>query len=103
AACGIVSLEKMVCRLAEDHERARRLGEACKNVPGMSPLPVPTNIVMVDTERPADEWQHKLEEVGVQCFSFAPHRLRFVTHRDVGDDEVSFAIEKISELGREFG
>jgi threonine aldolase len=98
AACGIVALNSMVDRLAEDHARAARLAEACGGIPGLRPLPTKTNIVIVQTEKPAREWHQKLEAGGVRCFPFGPDRLRFVTHRDVGDAEVSFAISVIAGL-----
>ncbi|MEX2245006.1 MAG: GntG family PLP-dependent aldolase [Fimbriimonadaceae bacterium] len=98
AACGIVALNTMVERLAEDHARAARLAEACAGVPGLRPLPTKTNIVIVQTEKPAREWHQRLEAKGVRCFPFGPDRLRFVTHKDVGDAEVEHAIGVIAEL-----
>ena len=101
AACGIVALETMVDRLADDHARAKRLAEACASLPGLSPLPAPTNMVIVQTEAPAKSWQERLEANGVRCFSVDPHRLRFVTHKDVGDAEITSAIDAIASLAPE--
>src|SRR6478672_9562263 len=54
AAAGIVALEQMVDRLAEDHANARRLAEGLAQLPGLEvdPDEVETNIVMVQV---ADE------------------------------------------------
>src|SRR2546426_10635423 len=53
AAAGIVSLERMVDRLAEDHANARRLGEGLAKLPGLRVdlASVQTNIVIVRLER----------------------------------------------------
>lgn len=102
AACGIVSLSTMVDRLAEDHSRAKRMEDACSELTGLTPLRAQTNILMVDTEKPADDWSDTLEERGVRCFPVGPNRIRFVTHRDVNDEQVSFAIDAISTLSGEF-
>ena len=101
AACGIVSLTSMVDRLAEDHAKAKRLQEACEEIHGLSPLHSMTNILMIDTERPATEWVERLEEKGVRCSAFAPNRIRFVTHRDVSDEEIGYAIDALSTLSDE--
>lgn len=98
AACGIVSLEKMIDRLADDHRRAKVLGEHCSGLPGLAPLKVETNIVMVDTDRPAEEWCANLEAAGVRCFDTGPNRIRFVTHNDVDDDAVEHAKSVLTDL-----
>jgi threonine aldolase len=101
AACGIVALETMVDRLAEDHKRAQRLASACKELPGLDPLPAPTNMVIVQTQASAPLWQERLEAVGVRCFSIGPNRVRFVTHKDVGDKEMDHAIDQVSSIAKE--
>lgn len=86
AACGIVSLTHMVDRLAEDHERAQELALLCEGLPGIKPLPCPTNILILETEKPAEAWQHELEQQGVRTIPFGPRRLRAVFHYGVDDD-----------------
>lgn len=103
AACGIVSLTKMVDRLAEDHAKASRLRDAFTDMPGLEPLACQTNILMVDTAASADQWQDQLEERGVRCFSVGPNRLRFVTHHDVSEEAVDRAIDSVSGLSGELG
>jgi threonine aldolase len=101
AACGIVSLTKMVDRLKDDHARAKRLEAAFAELPGLEPLPAETNIVIVQTVAPAGEWQRRLEGGGVRCYSIAPHRVRFVTHKDVGDKEIDHVIDSVAALAGE--
>jgi len=48
AACGLISLTRMVDRLKEDHARARKLAEAIHDLPGitLNPAEVETNIIV---------------------------------------------------------
>ncbi|HWD37517.1 MAG TPA: low-specificity L-threonine aldolase [Fimbriimonas sp.] len=100
AACGIVSLTQMVDRLKDDHVRAKRLAEAVAELPGFSVdlTSVETNMVMVDTEKPAMGWQECLEQQGVLCFPTGPNRLRLVFHSDIDDAKTDRAIEAFQRL-----
>jgi len=100
AACGIVSLTQMVDRLADDHARAKRLALAVGKLPGLSIdlESVETNMVLVNTEAPASDWQAWLKDAGVLCFAVAPHRLRLVFHGDIDDDCVVRAEQGFKEV-----
>jgi threonine aldolase len=100
AACGIVSLTKMVDRLADDHDRARQLAAALQQLAGLDVQPeqVQTNMVLVQTQRPAIEWQQALQQRGLLCFPVAEMRLRLVLHADIDDSMVSRAIETFHEV-----
>lgn len=94
AACGLVSLRTMVERLAEDHRRATDLATGLAGVQGLAVPDSPqTNIVMVRTDVPAARWMQALEERGVLCYDFDPHRLRMVLHKDIDDDAVARAVD----------
>ena len=100
AACGIVSLTKMVDRLAEDHANAKRLATEIGKLPGFTTDPenTPTNICLISTEKPAAEWCAKLHDQGVWCFPVAANRMRLVTHADVNSEGIERAIEVFKEL-----
>ncbi len=98
AACGIVALNEMVDRLADDHIRAQKLGEALVGLTGLTPQPAPTNILMVDTARPATEWIEELAANGVLCLSMGPHRVRIVFHKDVDDAGLERAINAFRKV-----
>jgi threonine aldolase len=100
AAAGIYAFEHNVDRLAEDHERARRLGEglAEAGLP-VEPDQVQTNFVLLDVGRlglPADDAVARLRAEGV-LLSFAARKdvLRAVTHLDVSAEDIEQAIERI--------
>ena len=98
AAAGIVALETMIERLAEDHENARLLARGLAGVPGikLDPASVQTNIVAFDLEgwEPQD-FLAALKSVGVLAVPFGPHRIRMVAHNDVSREDVEMALERI--------
>jgi len=98
AAAGLVALETMVERLAEDHRRARRLAEAvAERRPDAigDPATVRTNIVVFAHPRPVD-LVDRLGEHGVLAGTIAPGRVRLVTHRHIDDDAVARAVAALS-------
>ncbi len=86
AAAGIVALEQMVDRLADDHRVARALAEALAALPALSVdlARVQSNIVRVDLgDRDARQMAGELRSHGVKVGVMGPHRMRLVTNRHV--------------------
>jgi threonine aldolase len=99
AAAGLVALDTMVDRLADDHARARRLAEAvAQRWPdaGCDPAEVCTNIVLFEHPAPVDLLRH-LADHGVWGVTLGPGIVRFVTHLDVDDEQVDRAVKAILE------
>ncbi|MDH4209865.1 MAG: low-specificity L-threonine aldolase [candidate division WOR-3 bacterium] len=105
AAPGIVALDGMVARLAEDHKNARRLAEGIARIPGLSiePDKVYTNIVYFEIEQDkmtADELVAKLSEKGILTLSTGPGRFRMVTHYGIEADDIEKTLKALSEIMR---
>jgi threonine aldolase len=105
AAAGIVALEEGPARLPDDHRRARRLAEGVAElVPGTVDLDqVETNMVFVDTEAvglPMLGTLERLAALGVGA-THGSGKLRMVTHVDVDDDGVSFALDAWRSIAQE--
>jgi threonine aldolase len=103
AAAGIVALDKMVDRLADDHRRARRLADGLHAIDPklVNPNRVATNIVMVEiggTGMNAAAWVAALVEKGVRTSVWNAISLRLVTHRHIDDAAVDRAIAAFREL-----
>jgi threonine aldolase len=103
AACGIVSLEAMIDRLADDHRRAKRLARALAEMPGVSidPAGIDTNIVIFALQHPrfsAEQLVRALWEQDIWALTTSPTEVRFVTHKDVDDADVERTIEVLSRL-----
>jgi len=103
AAAGIVALETMVSRLAEDHANARLLAERLAVVPGLEidPASVETNIVMFrSVKKPATGLVEALKQAGVLCLPFSAQLVRMVTHADVSRDEILKAADAVGRIAR---
>lgn len=97
AAAGLVALHTMVERLAEDHERARRLAQAVADrwpASGCDPGRVLTNVVTWHHASPGEVVEH-LRGEGVAVGTIAPGILRMVTHLDVDDEGVERATKAL--------
>jgi len=108
AAAGLVALDGMVDRIADDHRRARELGSRLAATPGLrlDPVTVETNIVLADvsgTGLTAEELVALLAEAGVRVMERDAARVRLVTHRLVGDDDVENAARIVAEVVERHG
>jgi threonine aldolase len=106
AAAALVALDTLVDRLADDHRRARELGALLQQIPGVEvqPAEIETNIVLVDvsgTELFPEEFLRLLAERGVLGMERDTNRVRFVTHRLIGDAEIAEAAEIVAALAAE--
>jgi len=99
AAAGIVALETMVERLADDHARARQLAVAlAERFPGsIDPGTVLTNIVCADARRLPADFVDALGREGVRAGTIDQRTVRLVTHKDVGDDDLERAIDALAK------
>jgi threonine aldolase len=106
AAAALVALDTLVERLAYDHRRARELAALLGDVPGLEvrPAEIETNIVLVDvagTGLTPDEFLRSLAERGVLALERDTSRVRFVTHRLIGDAEIAQAAEAVADVAAE--
>jgi threonine aldolase len=99
AAAGIVALETMVDRLAEDHANARRLAQGLAGIKGIRLVQddVPTNIVMFDLspESSVVEFMQGLDRAGVRIGLRDGRPFRAVTNRMVSSSDVDEALARI--------
>ena len=101
AAAAMIALEKMPCRLHEDHENAKRLARALAEMQAFSldPARVETNILVVDLKGwTSGELLPRLKERGVLAGSTGPSQVRFVTHKDVSTADIDKAVKIIAEV-----
>jgi len=98
AAAGLLALETMVERLAEDHTRARRLAglfAAALPESQYDPASCRTNIVAFD-HPDARGVVARLTERGVLGDTIGPRRARYVTHADVTDEDLDYVAEVLT-------
>lgn len=100
AAAGIVALESMVDRLAEDHALASRLAHEIVELPGISLLfGLPkTNMIFVElADGSAEALAIRLAEQGVLVGVYSSTLLRLVTHYGIEESDIDAAANAISE------
>jgi len=103
AAAGIVALEQMVDRLADDHRRAYELAQGLKHLQGITPdndCP-PTNMVFAtlsaDVAVNAKEVAARLKDHGVLVGAVGDRRFRMVLHYQVDDEGVQRTLDAFSK------
>ncbi len=101
AGAGIIALETMVGRLAEDHANARYLAERLATLPfvAIDPAAVETNIVVFDlTAGTVADLLPRLAAAGVLATSFGPRRVRMVPHRGIERHHIDTAVARLSAV-----
>ncbi len=93
AAAGLYALEHNLERMAEDHEHAKLLAEAC----GADPDLTETNIVVVDLPDAAAVVAAAREH-DVLVGAVGPTKLRMLTHLDVSREEVEQAAQVLGKV-----
>jgi threonine aldolase len=94
AAAALVALDR-IDRLAEDHERARRLADGLRERGWQVQAPE-TNIVLVAVADLAGTVA-RLADAGVRVSTMAG-RIRLVTHADLTDADITAALERIGPV-----
>jgi threonine aldolase len=96
AAASLYAFEHHVERLAEDHERAKRLA-AGLFAAGYRVESPETNIVLVHV-KDAGQFLRALAGEGVLATPRSKGAVRLCTHLDIGDEEIDAAVEAVSRL-----
>ncbi len=102
AAAGIVALETMIDRLAEDHANARMLAEGLAGLPqiAIDLERVQTDIVIFELRNgmDADTFVHRLRARGVLVGDMGGERIRAVTHYGIDAGDIEQALDVISSV-----
>lgn len=101
AAAAIHALDHHIERLAEDHQRAKRIGEVLESCSFVKKVePIETNIVIFYTNDSIDEAEFvaKMIEKDIHFISMGEGKLRMVTHLDFTDE----MLEKLSQELKSF-
>ncbi len=101
AAAGVVALETMVDRLAEDHANARLLADSLAALKGIefNPDDVDTNIVIIKpTVMSIQQLGSELEKRGILTVVIEPDRVRFTTNKDVNRNDIETTIAAVKDI-----
>ncbi|HBK68222.1 MAG TPA: threonine aldolase, partial [Firmicutes bacterium] len=108
AAAGIIALEKMVGRLAEDHYNARILAQELSLLPGITinPGEFSTNIIVFSIQElgvTAAQFEDLLASHGVLANSVTDTTIRFVTHKDVSEEQIKEVVKIVHKIVKNLG
>jgi threonine aldolase len=101
AAAGIYALDHHVHRLADDHKRARILGESLSGLPYVQGVEkVETNILIFNLNKDVDEkrFLNYLKENHIFIIGMGEGKLRMVTHLDFDDRMMEETIRVIKNF-----
>jgi len=102
AAAGIIALEQMVDRIAEDHANAQRLAEGIARITGLAiePEKVQTNIIyfnLVSRRLTVEKLVTQLSNKGIKILQVAPTRLRAVTHYGISAKDIDLTLTALGQ------
>lgn len=103
AAAGIVALEEMIDRLADDHANARKLAEGLAQLPGIiiDPEQIVTNIVYFEVDRKdmaVEELAIRLDGNGARMLPVGPGRIRAVTHYHITAGDIDCVLGVFEQI-----
>ena len=103
AAAGLVALDNMVERLADDHSNAKRLAAGLANIEGITvdPTSIQTNIVIFEVAESAgnaNDVINELADEGVLVTYPGQQSLRMVTHRHISASDIDEALSRVAKV-----
>jgi threonine aldolase len=101
AAAGLYALNHHIDRLAEDHRRAKELGQQLAALSWVAVVePVETNIVIFSVQKTVNEnlVQDYLKQKGIAISSMGHGKLRLVTHLDYKEVMHTYVLETLSKI-----
>ncbi|MBN1812011.1 MAG: low-specificity L-threonine aldolase [Anaerolineae bacterium] len=102
AAAGLVALEQLTERLAQDHARAKRLAEGLAQIPGVAVTPPASNILYFqltgEAQKTPEEVVNGLAERGILLLGRLESRFRAVTHYWINDEDIETTIRAMQAI-----
>ncbi|MFA7204479.1 MAG: low-specificity L-threonine aldolase, partial [Candidatus Caldatribacteriota bacterium] len=103
AAAGIIAIEKMVERLADDHTNARFLAEELNKLDGLKIDldTVQTNMIYCDISQlkvQVTTFLEILKDKGILVSPVPPSRIRLVTNRHISREDINKTIEAFKQV-----
>lgn len=101
AAAGLIALDHMVDRLADDHANARTLAEGLAEMPGVrcDLSRVQTNLVYFELDKmPGAGFVEECARRGLLGEASGPRRIRLVTHYGISAQDVQSALQICDEV-----
>ena len=101
AAAGLYALQNNIERLAQDHQKAKELGQVLSKKSWIKEVaPVETNIVIFTLQPAVDEkvFMEKLKQKSILMTSMGQGKLRMVTHMDYRSVMHDFVLDILNKM-----
>lgn len=103
AAPGVVALEEMTTRLAEDHANARRLAEGLARIPGiqidLSTVQTNTVVFSIEAEHfDCEQFIQNARQHGINLSEFKYGRIRAVVHYGIAEKDIDEAVNRLADI-----
>lgn len=99
AAAGLYAIEHHIDRLAEDHKRAKEIGEVLKKLPFVTQIePIDTNIVIFVIDGDEEDFIAQMASKNVHFYGMGQGKLRFVTHLEYTQQKHEYFLELLTSV-----
>ncbi len=99
AAAGLYAIEHHIDRLAEDHKRAKEIGEVLQKLPFVKQVePVDTNIVIFVIDGDDKEFIAEMASKNVHFYGMGQGKLRLVTHLEYTQEKHEYFLELLTSV-----
>ncbi len=102
AAAGIYALDNHIDRLADDHKKAKEIGDLLESLTFIKKVePIETNIVIFEIDEQymtSDNFISKLKEKNILLIGMGQGKLRMVTHMDYTDDMHESLLHQLKKI-----
>ena len=100
AAAGQYALKHHVNRLADDHNRAKVIGECLISISCVENIrPIETNLVLFDVQHAhIQKFNKLLHDANVKASFMGNRTVRFVTHLGFSDNQLEILLKTLKEL-----
>ncbi|WP_106794115.1 low specificity L-threonine aldolase [Aquimarina sp. Aq78] len=99
AAAGLYAIEHHIDRLAEDHKRAKEIGEVLKKLPFVTQIePIDTNIVIFVVDGDEEDFIAQMASKDVHFYGMGQGKLRFVTHLEYTQQKHEHFLELLTSV-----
>ncbi|PKV51603.1 L-threonine aldolase [Aquimarina sp. MAR_2010_214] len=99
AAAGLYAIDHHIDRLAEDHKRAKEIGEVIKRLPFVKQVePIDTNIVIFVIDGNEEDFITQMASKDIHFYGMGQGKLRFVTHLDYTQKKHEYFLELLPSV-----
>ncbi|MDY8135529.1 GntG family PLP-dependent aldolase [Aquimarina sp. 2201CG5-10] len=99
AAAGLYAVEHNISRLAEDHKRAKEIGEVLEKLTFVQQVePIDTNIIIFTIDGNEEEFISQMGSKDIHFYGMGQGKLRFVTHLDYTQEMHEYFLSELQSF-----